>query len=100
MKTEVKLAIAAAVACVTTGVLGAASGYVAKSRAAADVPPEKCYGVAAPMQNDCQTVSNSCAGSSSTDRQWDAFVMVPKGMCHKISGGNLAALKLPPPSAG
>jgi uncharacterized membrane protein len=100
MKIDVKLAIYGAIACVTTGALGATAGYVTKGLTAADVPQDKCYGISAPMQNDCQTVSNSCAGTSATDRQWDAFVMLPKGLCKKISGGNLAALKLPPPSAG
>ncbi len=50
---------------------------------------EKCYGVATAGKNDCQTATSSCAGTSSLDRQVDAFIAVPKGTCGKIAGGNL-----------
>lgn len=50
---------------------------------------EKCYGVVKAGMNDCNTKSQSCAGSSTKDRQADAFVFVPKGLCAKISGGSL-----------
>ena len=52
---------------------------------------EKCYGVVKAGQNDCATKSSSCAGSSTTDGQKDAFVAVPKGLCGKLFGGSLSS---------
>jgi len=48
---------------------------------------EKCFGVSKAGKNDCQTATSSCAGTSKVDRQGDAFIVVPKGTCSKISGG-------------
>ena len=50
---------------------------------------EKCYGVAKAGRNDCQTDHSSCAGTSKTDRQPDAWISVPKGTCDKVMGGSL-----------
>jgi len=50
---------------------------------------EKCYGIVKTAMNDCQTATQSCAGSSTKDRQTDAFIFLPKGTCDKIVGGNL-----------
>jgi uncharacterized membrane protein len=83
MNRDIKLAISAAVAGVVT--LAAASAFAADKPAAT----EKCYGVAAAGHNDCQTASNSCAGTAEKDRQPDAFVTLPKGLCSKIAGGSL-----------
>ena len=52
---------------------------------------EKCFGVAKAGKNDCQTTHSSCAGTSKTDGQKDAWVSVPKGACEKIVGGSLAS---------
>ena len=52
---------------------------------------EKCYGVAKAGKNDCQTAKSSCAGTSKTDKQADAWISVPKGTCEKIVGGKLTA---------
>ncbi len=87
MNRDIKLAITAAVAGVVT--LAAASAFAADKAGAS--PQEKCYGVAAAGKNDCQTASNSCAGTAEKDRQPDAFVNLPKGLCSKIAGGSLAA---------
>jgi uncharacterized membrane protein len=84
MDKDVKLMVRAAVAGVVT--LAATSAFAADKTAM-----EKCYGVAAAHQNDCQTASNSCAGSSEKDRQVDAFVLLPKGLCQKIAGGTTTA---------
>ena len=77
LKNVVRLAVVGAVA------------LAAVSAVAADKAPaqEKCFGVAAAGKNDCATASNSCAGSSAKDRQADAFVYLPKGLCEKIAGG-------------
>ena len=50
---------------------------------------EKCYGIAKAGHNDCQTATSSCAGTSKTDNQMDAFVYLPEGTCSKIPGGSL-----------
>ena len=52
---------------------------------------EKCFGVAKAGKNDCQTAKSSCAGTSKTDNQADAWISVPKGTCDKIVGGKLNA---------
>lgn len=49
---------------------------------------EKCFGISKSGKNDCQTATHSCAGTASQDRQADAFLIVPKGLCDKISGGS------------
>ncbi|MGE5625636.1 MAG: DUF2282 domain-containing protein [Bacillota bacterium] len=85
MNRDVKIAIRAAVA--------GAVALAAVSAVAADKPgaaaQEKCYGVAAAGKNDCQTATNSCAGTAEKDRQPDAFVNLPKGLCGKLAGGSL-----------
>jgi len=50
---------------------------------------EKCYGVAAAGKNDCATATSSCAGTAKADRQGDAFVALPAGLCLRIAGGSL-----------
>lgn len=52
---------------------------------------EKCYGIAKAGKNDCQTAKSSCAGTSKTDKQADAWISVPKGTCEKIVGGKLTS---------
>lgn len=52
---------------------------------------EKCFGVAAAGQNDCQTATHSCAGESKKAAASDSWIYVPAGTCMKISGGSLAA---------
>jgi uncharacterized membrane protein len=48
---------------------------------------EKCYGVVKAGKNDCQTNTSSCAGTSKTDKQADAWIFVPAGTCSKIVDG-------------
>ena len=50
---------------------------------------EKCFGVAAAGQNDCQTANNSCAGQVADAGRGDAWIYVPAGTCTKINGGSL-----------
>ncbi len=52
---------------------------------------EKCFGIVKKGLNDCATAVSSCAGSSTKDRQADAFVFLPKGMCDRLVGGSLKA---------
>ncbi|NVK32654.1 MAG: DUF2282 domain-containing protein [Gammaproteobacteria bacterium] len=55
---------------------------------AADQDMEKCYGVVKAGHNDCATANSSCAGTSKSDSQSDAFVMVPEGLCDRLAGGS------------
>lgn len=50
---------------------------------------EKCYGIVKTAMNDCQTATQSCAGSATKDKQPDAFLFLPKGTCNKIVDGSL-----------
>jgi len=65
--------------------LAAAAGIAAPAQAAEN---EKCYGVVKAGQNDCQTASSSCAGTSTADSQKDAWILVPAGTCAKLVGGS------------
>jgi uncharacterized membrane protein len=80
--TPARIAIAAAVA---------AAAFANAIPAKAQRATEKCYGIAKAGQNDCQTHASSCAGTSKTDRQKDAWLAVPKGMCERIVGGKLTS---------
>ncbi len=77
------LAIAAAV----TGLI-ALSGTMLTTTSAVAAEKEKCYGVAKAGKNDCATKTSSCAGTAKQDKQKDAFVVVPKGLCDKLAGGS------------
>lgn len=47
---------------------------------------EKCYGVALAGKNDCYAgAGTTCAGTSKTDYQGNAFKLEPKGTCTKIT---------------
>lgn len=48
----------------------------------------KCYGVVKAGMNDCATATASCAGNATKDKQADAFVLVPEGLCEKLVGGS------------
>jgi uncharacterized membrane protein len=48
---------------------------------------EPCFGVALKGQNDCFAgAGTTCAGTSSTNYQGNAFKLVPTGTCTSISG--------------
>jgi uncharacterized membrane protein len=68
-----------------------AAALVLPAAAQAQGNMEKCYGVAKAGKNDCQTAKSSCAGTSKTDAQADAWVSLPKGACEKIVGGKLTS---------
>lgn len=55
---------------------------VAVSAPAEAASKEKCYGVALAGQNDCAAgPGTSCAGTSKTDFQSNAWKLVPAGTC-------------------
>ena len=82
MQKKTHLALAVAVSS-----LIALGGTVASSVAVAG-EKEKCYGVSKAGKNDCATKTSSCAGSATEDNQKDAFVVVPKGLCDRLTGGS------------
>ena len=68
----------------------AASGASAQSgpAPAPEYSFEKCYGVVKAGNNDCQTSTHSCAGTSTADNQGDAWIYLPAGACAKLTGGS------------
>lgn len=50
---------------------------------------EKCAGIVKAGKNDCGTSKSSCAGTSKTDGDKEAWITVPKGTCEKIVGGTV-----------
>lgn len=90
MKTSNALLMAAATAALgLVAISQAQAGPAAKPA----YDSEKCFGVAASGANDCQTASNSCAGTVTHAMQGDAWIYVPTGVCGKISGGSLEPKK-------
>lgn len=75
------------------GVVAGTVGYITLATAAPlQMTPEmmssmeKCYGVALAGQNDCKAgPGTTCAGTSRIAYQSNAWKMVPKGSCTKIS---------------
>jgi uncharacterized membrane protein len=62
-----------------------AVGAVQASELPSNQGKEKCYGVSLAGQNDCAAgPGTSCAGTSKTDYQGNAWKLVPKGTCSKI----------------
>jgi uncharacterized membrane protein len=71
--------------------LALATNKEASSAVDATETVERCYGIAKAHMNDCKTATASCAGSATHDKQKDAFLFLPKGMCTKIVGGALSS---------
>ncbi len=79
------LKIAAAAAALS------AAATLASAPAAAAGAKEKCFGISLKGKNDCAAgPGTSCAGTSTTDYQGNAWKYVAKGTCVK-AGGSLAA---------
>jgi uncharacterized membrane protein len=58
------------------------AGSLAAAQPAAAADTEKCFGVALKGQNDCKAgPGTTCAGTSKTDYQANAWKSVPKGSC-------------------
>ncbi len=76
MSTTMKtLAIAGAVAASMTGVATSANAAA----------KEKCYGISLAAENDCAAgPGTTCAGTSVTDYQGNAWTLVDTGTCTSI----------------
>ena len=67
----------------------AALALLAAPAAAAPKPPQptmdKCFGIALKGENDCAAgPGTTCAGTSASDYQGNAWKYVPKGTCETI----------------
>ena len=66
--------------------LGAALSVSMAPLTAQAADMDKCFGVALKGKNDCAAgAGTSCAGTSKTDYQSDAWSLVPKGTCEKTA---------------
>lgn len=76
-----------ATALTLAGALTAAIALSQGSAQAADsANMEKCYGVALAGKNDCKAgPGTTCAGTSTTDYQGNAWKLVPTGTCTSIT---------------
>jgi uncharacterized membrane protein len=79
------------IAKITSAAIAASllAGIAAGSAQAGPVKPqptkEKCFGIAKAGKNDCAAgAGTSCAGTSKTDYQGNAWKYVDKGTCAKI----------------
>ncbi len=68
--------------------VAAVAAIAGNTQVAQAADQEKCYGVVKAGQNDCQTATSSCQGTSKVDGQKDAWVFVPAGLCDKIVGAS------------
>ena len=76
---------------VLAGILALATTTAVAHATVGKTPPgmEKCFGIVKAGMNDCPTHTSACTGTSTKDGQLDAYVLLPKGTCKKIVGGNL-----------
>ena len=82
-----RVAVSALIAAIAVPLMAQAEGAPTPT----NFQPEKCYGIAKVGQNDCQTASHSCAGTSTKDGDKASWMYVPVGTCAKIVGGSLTA---------
>ena len=82
MKPKTKTTSALLVASAMTAALSLATSPV---MAADGAEMEKCYGVSLAGKNDCAAgAGTSCAGTSTTDYQGNAWTLVETGTCTSI----------------
>ena len=62
---------------------GASQAFAAKG------DTEKCAGIVKAGKNDCGTSKSACAGTTTADRDAEAWILVPTGTCERIAGGRL-----------
>jgi len=70
-----------------------AVGLVGTAQAADKPETEKCSGIVKAGKNDCGTSKTSCAGAIKTDRDAEAWILLPKGTCDRIAGGQVTISK-------
>lgn len=80
------------------GALATALAAIGTPSAAQESTKEKCFGVSLKGMNDCAAgPGTTCAATSKTDYQGNAWRLVPKGSCTSITtplgAGSLAPIK-------
>lgn len=50
---------------------------------------EKCYGIVKAGKNDCGANGHSCAGHAAKDNDPNEWLLMPKGLCERLTGGSL-----------
>lgn len=64
------------------GSVAAAAALLASPAVAQNADKEKCYGISEAGKNDCAAgAGTTCAGTSKTNYQGNAWKYVPKGTC-------------------
>ena len=86
-------------AAALAGSFAAALAIAATPATAQKADQEKCYGVAMAGKNDCAAgPGTTCAGTSTTDYQGNAWKLVPAGTCATIETpkgmGSLEPIKM------
>jgi uncharacterized membrane protein len=85
MKQHTYIASFIAIAALGAGIAHAAEQGAMGDSKMGDQKMEKCYGVALAGKNDCKAgAGTTCAGTSKTDYQGDAWKNVPAGTCTSI----------------
>ena len=75
----------ATIAALAAGVLAAGTVVAQDKGAAVKAETEKCYGVSLAGKNECAAgAGTTCAGTSKTDYQGNAWKFVAKGTCATI----------------
>ncbi|MEO5595527.1 MAG: DUF2282 domain-containing protein [Lysobacteraceae bacterium] len=75
---------AAVAAALALALLGSAATAAEPAKAAAAQSMEKCYGIALAGKNDCKAgAGTSCAGTSHSNYQGNAWKQVPAGTCER-----------------
>lgn len=77
-------------ACGLAGLIAMSLTLAAGHAAAAKDDTEKCAGVVKAGKNDCGTSKSACAGTVKVDNDSEAWIVVPKGTCERITGGVVA----------
>jgi uncharacterized membrane protein len=88
MKRMMTLASASLASALLAALAGSIAAQAGPTPTPTDFKAEKCYGIAKAAQNDCQTASHSCAGTSAKDNDAASWIYVPAGTCQKIAGAS------------
>jgi uncharacterized membrane protein len=83
MSSSIARPVSAASLALALGAALTLAPAIAQAQAA---EKERCYGVALKGKNDCAAgPGTTCAGTSKTDYQANAWSYVPKGTCEKMA---------------
>lgn len=77
--------------------VGLSQGVYAQGHAA--LKTERCYGVNAAHMNDCSSPGHSCAGQADQARDPNSWVLVPAGLCQKMTAARPRPQRIEDPDA-